>query len=344
MSVAASRSSIAALLFAAAFPAAAGPLTPPAGPVAPTYRTLAEIEPRKPISQPAQPASPEAVVIIDAPGSYYLTGNIVANGRTGIHIAANNVTLDLNGFAVLGVNAAEFPGISGDDSYLHNIRVFNGTISNFAAGVALAADNPVIEDLRIGNCAMGISTSSSYAGVCRRNTMFGLTDAAISMGEAALIADNQIRYELGATSPDAAITTGSGSRIVGNTVHTAPGVGIDGGDGSHIDSNVILRPGAAGIFAGAHARVTGNTIRHAGRRDNTSAGIRAVSPVGATIDGNTIADSPSAIRTAGGTIIVRNHIFDTHPYIESGREDFIGPLVGPGTVLMETSGLANVVN
>ncbi|HZW06443.1 MAG TPA: hypothetical protein VFF65_04910, partial [Phycisphaerales bacterium] len=55
--------------------AAAGPIDPPAGPVAPTGRTLAEVEPRTPIGPVTTPGDADAVFKITQPGSYYLAGN-----------------------------------------------------------------------------------------------------------------------------------------------------------------------------------------------------------------------------------------------------------------------------
>src|SRR5215469_2970325 len=71
---------------------AQGVLTPPGAP-GPTMKTLAQIEPRIPISTATN---------ISNPGSYYLTTNLNVPSGSGITISANNVTLDLNGFALTG--------------------------------------------------------------------------------------------------------------------------------------------------------------------------------------------------------------------------------------------------
>jgi len=93
------------LLTALALPALAfaqGALTPPAGafsggaPTA-TMKTLDQLEPRIPLTQPAGSTSG---LTISAPGSYYLTGNITVTSGHGISINADNVTLDLNGFTI----------------------------------------------------------------------------------------------------------------------------------------------------------------------------------------------------------------------------------------------------
>lgn len=91
-----------AVLLAAAA-AGAGPLDPPAGPVAPTHRTLSEVEPRTAINAANTPGDADALLKITQPGSYYLTGNIAGvAGMHGIEIAARDVTLGLNGFTLSG--------------------------------------------------------------------------------------------------------------------------------------------------------------------------------------------------------------------------------------------------
>src|SRR5438067_2486739 len=71
---------------------AQGNLTPSGAP-APSMKTLAQIEPRQPISAIGYN--------ITAPGSYYFTTNLTG-GTNGIVIASDNVTIDLNGFTLTG--------------------------------------------------------------------------------------------------------------------------------------------------------------------------------------------------------------------------------------------------
>jgi parallel beta-helix repeat protein len=118
---------------------AQGSLTPPGAP-APTMKTLAQIEPRTPIS--GLPFN------IKQPGSYYLTTNLMANPG-GITIWTNGVTLDLMGFELSGEGGSSI-GI-GLLAYVDNICIRNGIVSGWLYdGINLATStNCLIEDLRL---------------------------------------------------------------------------------------------------------------------------------------------------------------------------------------------------
>ena len=147
-------------LFTTGFALAQGPLTPPATP-APTMKTLTEVEPRIAINAANTPGDADSLFKITQPGSYYLTGNIsgVAN-KDGIEIAASGVTLDLNGFDLLGVTGSSYGVRAGS---LTNIAVVNGSVRNWGIyGVYLGnASNSCLEGVRAsGNLLGGIYSGS----------------------------------------------------------------------------------------------------------------------------------------------------------------------------------------
>src|SRR5476651_1165640 len=98
-----------------------GTLTPPGAP-APTMKSLDQIEARTPISS--------APFTISASGSYYLTGNLAVTSGAGIIIAADFVTLDLNGYTISSTAAsAANAGVGLSGSSHHDITIRNGHIS-----------------------------------------------------------------------------------------------------------------------------------------------------------------------------------------------------------------------
>jgi parallel beta-helix repeat protein len=111
-------------LIAAASLVAQGPLIPPGAP-APTMKTLAQIEPRTPIS--ALPFT------ITTPGAYYLTGSLTgAAGQAGITINADNVIIDLGGFELIGSAGAAAIGIRLASPFT-NAVIRNGTVRNWTS-------------------------------------------------------------------------------------------------------------------------------------------------------------------------------------------------------------------
>jgi hypothetical protein len=143
---------------------AQGSLTPPGAP-APTMVTLQQIEPRVPIS---------AAIEITSPGSYYLTGNISVVGRTAIYIAANNVTLDLNGFTIFSTAGSA----SGSAILLDactNVSVFNGNITSSVTYNGATYSG--------GGFAYGIYSEGTCANLrASRITVNGCLDDGINLG------------------------------------------------------------------------------------------------------------------------------------------------------------------
>ena len=121
-------------------------------------RTLDQVEPRIPIDS--------VPIVIDQPGSYYLTGNLDAGANTAITITAPDVSLDLMGFTLsgIGLDGVFVDGPTGGT--LPGAVIRNGKIDGFAYGVRLRhSSGSLIEDLRItGASDSGINLLSSQAG------------------------------------------------------------------------------------------------------------------------------------------------------------------------------------
>lgn len=150
----------------------AGPLDPPQGTIAPTYKTMNEVEPRiaiNAVNTPGDNDNTPSVFKITQPGSYYLTGNIsVTQARHIIEVAASHVTIDLNGFNING-NAVALSGVRADGSTYRGLVVRNGSIQWCAAHGIHAEFTPstVLEDLVVRHCKEGVrvGNSSRVSGV-----------------------------------------------------------------------------------------------------------------------------------------------------------------------------------
>jgi hypothetical protein len=104
-----------------------GSLTPPAGPIEPTMKSLDIIEARIAVNDTTCPGNASSVHIISQPGSYYLTANVATESKSvGILITSDDVFLDLNGFSIIRLTGTAGNAI--DIGSRKRIHIFNGKI------------------------------------------------------------------------------------------------------------------------------------------------------------------------------------------------------------------------
>ncbi len=145
--------------------ALAGPLTPPSGSPASTYKTLHEVNPSRPIDSLAVNPANGAFIIRD-PGAFHLTNhiNLSPADTAAIEVRASDVLIDFRGFRVrgTGANADAVLVLSGN----HRVTLRDGVVSNLGNGEVLdagIADGCVVEDMRIE----AVSTNGGVAVFAR---------------------------------------------------------------------------------------------------------------------------------------------------------------------------------
>ncbi len=251
----------------------------PAGAPGPTMKTLDQIEPRTPIDASHTPGGGTAQFIITQPGSYYLSSNIVAvSGKSGIRIQASNVSLDLNGFSLLGKSNA-FDGIF-CTSYNTNLVVRNGTISGWSNGSGIYSTgwNGIFERLNISGNQFGVrTTDGSQITGCAVNG--NLRIGIYVYGSDCLILDNSFAGNNTMNDSIAAtiyVEFGSRNRIEGNRITgsgpAGKGIQFVGGTNNFVIRNSVIGGGVNNYAFGAFAssQVVGPLITNTGIITNSN--------------------------------------------------------------------------
>ncbi|MBN1556766.1 MAG: right-handed parallel beta-helix repeat-containing protein [Lentisphaerae bacterium] len=279
------------------------------------YNNVDNNEPRTPLTGP---------VTISQSGSYYLTQNIVmTTSAAAIAIQADDVTLDLMGWAIIGngtgaygivmtaprkrvvvrngsIREFYFAGVFADDlcdGYIKGLRIEN--TGNY--GVCLYAysglcEGIVVENCTAGGCGVGFRLDGTYGGRCFGNRLSRCV--ARGNGYGFILTS----YYYGACDGNIV----EACRALDNTVD---GFHVNGEDYGHADGNVFRDCAARGngsfgwrVFSGSSGRCTGNQIRNCAAVTNDSHGIYLVGSGGAC-DGNMVADCTSVKNGASGVIL-----------------------------------------
>jgi parallel beta-helix repeat protein len=218
---------------------AQGSLTPPGAP-APTMKTLDQVEARTIVNATNTPGDADNLFVISTPGSYYLTGNITGvSGKNGILITADNVTLDLNGFALIGVAGAKIGIFVGAvrNGFSQNAFVRNGSVQNWPENGlcgSFRAANGQYEHLRFSQNGVGILVSQG-------NVLTEVSaDTNASIG---------IQVDSGCTLTKCSARNNTGDGIMTNRSSTIIGCTSYGnaGHGINTDTDSTIKDSTAGL-------------------------------------------------------------------------------------------------
>ena len=270
---------------------AQGALTPPGAP-APTMKTLAQIEPRTPLA-----ALP---VTLTNAGSYYLTTNLVGvPGQNGITINADPVTLDLGGFALLGVPGSLHAIVA--TAPRRNVVVRNGTIRGWGqAAVSLTnVEDVVLENLHA--TANGSGLLAGNRSLLRHCAAVGNTNiAGIRVGDDAMVQDCLV-----ASNVFRGILAGRRARILRCTVVANATSGNDGlaaGPGALVRECIAAGNGAPdGSQGGGIAVEDGSVVADCTTVSNAVEGVFA--SFDSVVRDTAARDNGVGIATTGGATL-----------------------------------------
>lgn len=235
---------------------------------------------------------PRFPVTILQPGSYRLTSNLTLpdENTSAIRVEASEVSIDLNGFAIVGVTTcAGLPvtcattgtgnGVEiDDDGQRVGVSVRNGSIRGMGSrGVLLGALSSA-EDLRVRESGVvGIEVgshsavrncevfSNRFRGIVASNSVVS-GNTAVNNGLAGIeVGDCVVSGNMATLNQGLGISVGGHSTVIANTASNNWGHGIvAAGDSTLVDNTAsnnarLGAPPFDGIACGARCNVRGNT-------------------------------------------------------------------------------------
>jgi hypothetical protein len=149
-------------------------------------------------------------------GTYRLTGNLsCSSGKSGILVNTGAVTIDLNGFQILGSGSAGTFGISVPNAGVGVTLVENGTVEGFGTGISLQGNSAVKNVRALFNTNAGIAMASDgLIEGCIASANNPTTGVGISCGAGCNIWGNT------ASNNNVGIASGGASLILRNTLES----------------------------------------------------------------------------------------------------------------------------
>ena len=173
---------------------------------------------------------------ISSSGFYFITRDLTSTGD-GITVNANDVTIDLMGFSLIGPGSGTGTGIYMSDRA--NVEVRNGTVRNF------------------GDCGIH---EYSYNG--KNHRIIGVRASGNGWAGIRLCGSGHLVKDCTASDNNySGIYARYGCTVTGNTAYSNQIDGINASYGCILTGNTALNNQNYGIYAGNGSTVTGNAAR-----------------------------------------------------------------------------------
>ncbi len=194
-------------------------------------------------------------VTISESGSYRLSGNLNLSDPNvnAIDITANDVTLDLNGFAVIGPGGTigRSIGISGFGRT--NISVRNGSVIAMPSIGIRLGNRARLRNLRVFLNSRGLEVGVDAA-------VFQVTAVANRLTGIQMVADSSVINSVVSENGGHGISGGSRCLILNNLVNENEDSGVVVGSDSTVLQNTIGRNGSFGIELGSRTGFAANVL------------------------------------------------------------------------------------
>jgi hypothetical protein len=215
--------------------------------------------------------TPGFPLTVSKPGSYVLTSNLkVPDGKNAIVIGASHVTIDLNGFSILGSSSASGPhsGLVSAQANCEHVTLRDGHMTG--DGIELAGQNCRVEHIEVSGF-----------------------NAGISVGQGGMICACVLRTDVGY------MNAGDGSTVCENVVSGGDQNSIRVGNVSIVRHNTVSKGGATALWTGEACLVSGNALNGGGE------GIRVGS--GSTVTDNAVQGTNLAGISYMGSVVIRSN-------------------------------------
>ena len=219
-------------------------------------------------------------------GSYYLDGDLTSDAN-GIIVDANNVTIDLAGFSIVGPGSGINYGI-----YMNgrrNVQICNGTVKDFTG--TYQQGGGIVENDGIGHRVVDIRAVSNGRGIVIKGSGHVIRDCSL------------------VENTSYGIHVGMSSTVTGNTCYGNHDRGISAYGSCTVTGNTCCDNGNQGILCDGTggSTVSGNTCW------SNWIGIQVLD--GSTVIGNTTSDNKhSGIHVRRGCLIKDNTLRQNNQY------------------------------